>query len=967
MPYNDYICRTSDQDMEPFLKSTAEYLVTHFPDNLSDICIVLPNRRGGLFLRKYLAEVVGRVTWAPQIFSIEDFISTISGMQELDSISLIFEFYQVHLEIETVNPQSFEEFLKWAPQVLSDFNEIDRYQASTSSLFSTLTEARAIMLWNVDGKPLTDFEKRYLQFYQSLHTYYLKLTSRLITKNMGYQGLIFRKAAEGMAGLIPGLRWKHIIFVGFNALTTTEENIIYALKSNGLAIILWDADRYYLENPQQEAGDFLRSWFRKWSVTDPLWVFDHFAESPKIIDITGSPDLIGQVKYCGRLLNDLAAKGFANEKTAVVLLDEGLLIPLLNSIPDQIDSVNITAGMPLLQTPLADLFETMFKMHLNTLRFSVSNSVNNRNFYYKDVLKLLQNPYVQLLANLRLKANNISFSIAIEKIRTGNQVFLSMDDLIYVNAGNGDSLSFLEIFLTPWKSAFDATENCIAIIEYLRLTTENNIDLEYLFAFSGIFQQLANVLSAYELKLSLNVLYDLYRQVIATTTLPFYGEPMKGIQIMGMLETRTLDFDNLIILSCNDDLLPGGKSTNSYIPFDIKRSFGLPTYKQKDAVYAYHFYRLLQRAGHVWLLYNMQPGELGGGERSRFIRQIINELPRYSAFVELKESVIKPSRIKAEFPESMVIPKTGAVIDALVERAKHGFSASSLNAYRNCPLKFYYSEIQCIKEPDELTEEIDPAVLGSAIHEALYSLYKPHLNQIIDNQGYKLMISTLDQAVDSAFASKFKGSELVAGKNLLLVKVARMLIHRFLKVEADKQTELSSGRQALSVVMLEQYLERFIAVPFSGNDQFEVKIKGFIDRVDRLDGLWRIIDYKTGTTAPKQLKISEWERLQHDPDLNIAFQLLLYCYLLINNLEPLSVIQAGIFSLKTIATGFQPVSFPSPETGKSLINVDQIALDQFEKVLQTILREIFDLSLPFCQTQDRNICRTCPYINLCGR
>ena len=985
--------------MVPFLQQTAQYLVSEFKDDFGDLCIVLPNRRGGLFLRKYLAAEVGKVTWAPVIFSIEDFIAGISGLQEVENIHLLFELFEVHREIEGTKAQPFEEFLRWAPQLLSDFNELDRYMADAGELFSTLTEARAISLWNLDNQPLTEFEKNYLHFYQSLYSYYEKLTSRLLEKKQAYQGLNFRHAAENIETFKDSLPWRHILFAGFNALTKAEEQIFDTLHKHGKATILWDADHFYLDNKQQEAGDFLRDWLHRWPVKDQERIADDFATSEKKIDIIGSPDPLGQVKYCGTLLRELAMKGQANEKTAVVLLDESLLIPLINSIPGEVDALNITAGLPLKQTPLAGLFETVFKLHMNTTRFTHLATRAKGKYYYKDVLKLLQHPYMHLMANRLMAGNRFAFDEIVDKIREGHKVFLGIEDISFGKSGLfASGLNFVNTMLLPWEKPADVL-NCFRdMIENLRLSiitkpadaspksppgdadkvnvgssvlsgtahANSQLELEYLFAFSKIVYQLNNLVVVFQPDLKIPAFYQLYEQVVSATSLPFYGEPLKGVQLMGMLETRTLDFDNIVILSCNEDLLPSGKINTSFIPFDIKRNFGLPTYRHKDSVYAYHFYRLIQRARNIHILYNTEPDQLGGGDRSRFLRQIAQELPFYNPRIAIREMILASPPVKGEPYPVIEIQKTDDIATVLAEKAVKGFSATSLNAYRNCPLKFYYAEIAGIREPEDVDDTIDPAVLGNAVHEALHNLFKPYIGQPMTTGFLQEMEKISDTAIDKAFGKKFKGSDIAYGKNLLLVRVAKLMVQRFLAFEITRVEEMAQSGKHFSVEFLEQIVEHHINIRFDGHD-IPVRVKGFIDRVDKMEGVWKIIDYKTGNTEPKQVKVKEWDDLADNPDLNIGFQLLLYGYLLSNRFSSPISSSAGIISLRKINAGFTAVNAPDGESGKLSDILDSSTLARFEEVIREILQNVYDLSGPFKQTTDLKICERCPYINLCGR
>ena len=781
------------------------------------------------------------------------------------------------------------------------------------------------------------------------------------------------------------MTWGHVVFAGFNAITKAEEEIIHALKVAGKATLLFDADKYYVNNEKQEAGEFLRRWLLKWPEKEVLWLHDGFANGKKEITIIGSPDPVGQIKYCGSLLSNMAASGRANETTAVVLLDTGLLIPLLHSIPDEVKELNITAGMPLNQTPLASLFDTIFEMHARSERLTETSSGMYERFYYTDVLKLLQHPYLQLITISGDGDSSNVFSDISEKIRNGVQAFISYKDLA---ADQGDlfrvNLDFLEPAFRHWESPADAMYCFTRLIERIKTSIEegqrnvrqkrsavsNNFDmvvvLEFLYAFSKISHQLSNLLKRFPNKIKLLPFRDIFKQVTASTTLPFYGEPLKGIQLMGMLETRTLDFENLIILSCNDDLLPAGKINNSYIPFDIKWNFGLPTYRQKDAVYAYHFYRLIQRASNITIMYNTEPDQLGGGDQSRFIRQIIHELPRINKDITINEKILTTPILKNETFRKLEIRKEGTIIQLLKKKAEKGLSASSLNLYRNCQLKFYYAEIAGIREPEEITDVIDPAMMGSAVHEALHELYKPLLNNILTSELLQTLLPGSSRATTQALNKKLKGQNVSTGKNLLMLNVAKLLVDKLIKFDIEDIREQNYTGSSHYLAFLESYLESSVTINFQ-SEEIEVKLKGFIDRVDKVDGFWRIIDYKTGLADPRNIKITDWEDLADKPELNIGFQLLMYGLLLQSKLPREFRSDAGIISLRKIGSGFMAVSVPSDIPGQQNYSLDEQVIGNFKQVLTRIIADIYDIRVPFVQTQNIKVCETCPYVNLCCR
>jgi len=964
--------------MISFLEHTASYLVTRYGRELSDLCIVMPNRRAGLFLRKHLAKNLNKTIWSPAICSIEDFVASISGLQLLEPIHGLAELYEVHKELEGEKAQPFEEFMSWAPQLLSDFNDVDRYLVDARQLFEYLDEAKAIALWNPDLKPLTDFEKQYLRFYNSLYSYYQNLMSRLLNKKQATQGLLFRMAAEGIEQSAKELPWGKIVFAGFSAMTRAEEFIIHHLYRNGKADLLWDGDSYYLKDEEQEAGGFLRHWFRKWNIREPKWIFDDFLEGNKNIQVIGVANNVGQAKVCGEILSDLGKAGKLNERSAVVLPDGRLLLPLLNSLPDEVRDLNITMGLPLRYTPLAGLIESIFTLHLNVERFRKGKNGKNEKYYFRDVMNVLEHPYMKQTAQAIMKENYFAFEELVSSLKNGNRIFLSKEDVV----GPGKDLFsagfiFMEALFDSWTTPSGALHCLQKIIETIRdaclqpqdheTTGSFRLELEYLFVFSTIIRQLGLLIGTYDMVKTNATLFLLFRQLAESTSLPFYGEPLKGIQVMGMLETRVLDFDNLILLSCNEDLLPGSRQTHSFIPFDVRREFQMPTYRQSDSVYAYHFYRLLQRSQQTWLIYNTESGDLGGGEKSRFLKQIIHELPSYSPRISIQEHILNvPAGIDQAFP-AISVPKTSDVMQRLEERAQRGFSPTSLNAFRKCPLSFYFSEIAGISEPEKAEETIDPKILGQAVHLALKNLYQPLLNQTLSPAGLSMVKPEINGALDAAFIKVFSGPDIRYGKNLLLVGVARNMIHRFLASELDFLEELAVRGESLTIVDLERYLEISLEVEQEGKSRI-VRLKGIIDRLDLMGGELRIIDYKTGTVEPKQMAIGEWRDLLSKPDLGKAFQLLVYTFLLHskNQLQRFPV-RAGIISLKKIGNGFMGVKVPEIHEEEGGEGVGEKSLELFEVILKTLICSIFDSRQEFSQTADRKTCLYCPYINLCGR
>ena len=964
--------------MPKFLIKTAEYLYRQYGNAISDICIVLPNRRAGLYLKKHLADLIKKSIWAPFVFSIEDFMIRLSHLKVCDPTEVLFELYEVHKILEGEKAQEFDEFIHWGQQLIGDFNEIDSYLVNSAELFAFLNEAKALTLWNLENTPLTDFEKQYLHFFNSLNHYHELLTSRLLASGQAYPGLLFRKTSEMIPSLVADLEWKKVVFAGFNAMTKSEEILIDALVESGKGEILWDADAYYLEDDKQEAGYFLRNWRKKWKNIPFQWMGEDFKNSSKTIRITGVPLHVGQTKFCGELLSEIDSDGTQAENTAVVMMDEQLLVPLLNSLPENVNELNITMGLPLRQTPLFDLLDTIFRMHVNIQRFSLSARTNTGNFYFRDVLKILQHPYMSGIARTLTVGSPFSLEDLIHSIKNGNMVFLGKKELYQSSAGLfSQNLSFIDPLFEPWNNINEALRNLKQFIGSLHdglirqkkgtETRTGQLELEFLFAFSKIIFKLSALSEKYNSIKNIQTLYNLFKQIAGFTSLPFYGEPLKGIQIMGMLETRTLDFDKLILLSANEDLLPAGKTTQSFIPFDIRRHFQLPTYKTKYSIFAYHFYRLLQRASTIHLLYNTEADELGGGEKSRFIKQILHELTTYNPSIKIEEDILVTTPPIGEMQPIIQIPKTGDVYDKLMNKAVSGISPTALNNWVQCSLKFYFKDLLGLEEPREIKDTIDAQILGLAVHKALEILFAPYKNSKLEKVALESMIKNHEAAVDQAFRKKYQGFDVSFGKNHLLVKVGKIMVRRYLYYELKNMEILATQGLDLILYNLEQYIERKIEIP-NQKGSLNIKLKGFIDRINRVGEDWQIIDYKSGKVSAKDLVLEDWQLLQSDPEFSKILQLLTYVYLFNHNFrEDQGRIMTGIISLRKINEGFMQVILPEKEQNKGKGNITGEDILTFEKVLIEILESIFDPYVPFQQTEDNSRCEYCDFIDLCGR
>ncbi|WP_299249025.1 PD-(D/E)XK nuclease family protein [uncultured Lacinutrix sp.] len=900
-------------------------------ENLSTLTFILPSKRAGVFLRQELSTVVNKTIFSPTIISIEEFVEELARLKSITNTELLFEFYNSYLALTPKKEQEpFESFSKWAQILLQDFNEIDRYLIPQDKIFDYLGAIKELDHWSLEDNK-TDVVKNYLKFWDKLKLYYKHYTKALISKKTGYQGLIYREAVENINDYCLTNTQKHI-FLGFNALNTAEETIIQTLLKSELAEVFWDIDEVFIENPIHDAGLFTRSHKRNWKYFEknPFnWITGHYSES-KNIEILGVPKNIGQAKTIGSILKIIETKNPKLKSTAVVLGDENLLIPVLNSIPKTIDKLNITMGFPLSSIPLASLFEQLFAIHKKA----------SDKYYYKDIISLLSHQFIRPLFTNE-ETNNAS--ILIEIIKKNNLVYLSLADLKTYNNGNSE---ILELLFSNWKNnANQSINNCFEIInkikEHLVLKKEENlISLEYLYRFNKLFNELFRLNESYKHINDISALFSIYKELLSSETLDFQGEPLEGLQVMGMLESRVLDFETVIISSVNEGVLPSGKSNNSFIPFDVKIENVLPTYKEKDAVYTYHFYRLLQRAKNVYILYNTEADVLTGGEKSRFINQLELE-----GIHDFNHKIMTP-QVPTFNVELKEIIKTEAIIDQLKEIAKQGFSPSSLTNYTRNPLDFYYQKLLGIKDLEDVEETVAANTMGTVVHDSLEALYLPFIGIELKVEDIKSMKPKIDSNITKFFQKAYADGDMTKGKNLIVFEIAKRYVLNFLNLEIE---DLKAGN-TIKIIALESRTEIPLNIPELG---FEVKLKGTVDRVDEYNGITRIIDYKTGKVDSGQVAIVDWEDMNSDyKKFSKSFQILAYAYMM-NAIKPLDFpIEAGIISFKNLSAGFLKFTKREQQRGGNKETlITQETLDFYFEELKKLIIEICNPDVNFIEKE----------------
>jgi hypothetical protein len=611
------------------------------------------------------------------------------------------------------------------------------------------------------------------------------------------------------------------------------------------------------------------------------------------------------------------------DKVAIVLGEENVLVPLLYSLPASVGALNITMGYSSKNNPAQILIAKLFKMHTNALSRNAKSYV----LYYKDVLDILTHPLVEPYAQT---------SALVKIINQNNYTFITHQKVMELNPEPTD------LFLLLFKKWEQGSIAVLETISELLLTIKNNLSNDneeekitkaFVFAIFKVINKLINYYSQHSHIDKIDTLHAIYKQVIDLAEVSFEGEPLNGLQIMGVLESRVLDFDTVIVTSMNEGKFPAGKSQNSFIPYDVKRELGLPTFKEKDAIYTYHFYHLLQRAKNVYLLYNTESDGLDAGEKSRFITQLeVEKQANHNLTHEIYNAVLPEKAY-----EPMVIEKSEAVMDRLKEIAAVGFSPSALTSYIRNPIQFYFQKILRIREVDEVEENIALNTLGTIIHETLRVLYEPFVGKFISEADIVNCFKLIDAEVLTQFKAVYKEGEIKKGRNLLAFEVAKRNVHNFLKVELEG---IKAG-DAIKIIALEKTYERVLTDP---SLPFPVLIKGNVDRIEERNGNIRIIDYKTGKVEKASVTLKTWRGLTEDIKNDKIIQVLAYAFMY-ETLAESKPIEAGIISFKNLKSGFLPFNFKEDRDSEMII--DEIIMANYKVQIVTLLQEILDKNIPF--------------------
>ena len=917
--------------MIPFLEKIAKRLLKKYPKNMDKIAVVLPSKRSVVFLKNYLSKKITKPIFLPEFFSIEEFIENISGLRVIDNVSLQFYLYNSYLKVSNSNSDKFLDFLNWSNIMLQDFNDIDTNMVDAKSLFTNIKNVKELENWEVNqwslsNENLTKNQIDYIEFFNSLFYIYENFKSSLSEYNYAFQGMANLAAAKKIADL--KIEWERVWFVGLNALTKSQHLIIDDLKQRNIARVFWDADKYYFDNEEHEASFFLKEQRDKWKEIDFEGIGDYLSKPKEKFQIISCPQNIAQAQALSLVLSNLDAEDLLNSKTAIILADEGLLLPVLKNIPEKVGDLNITMGTQFKKTPFFSFISSFLNL--------VINSVKNKNegCYYKDLFLFLEDPYFKKISS-SIKINNLK-----KFVFENNLIFITYDQIMQFLSKEKFKGFFK--FSSDTQIVLEKIKSLSSLIKKSSIENNNKLDIEISITFDKSIEVVERLLNDFPFATNIKTLSALIEKVISNEIIPFKGEPLQGLQLMGILESRALDFKNVIILGVNEGILPKGKESNSLIPFDLKKYYKIPTYSERDAIFSYHFYRILQRAKNVTLIYNSSINDFGVGEKSRFITQLISEYKSST----IEEYVFHDNNFKIQDKELNIISNLN-FDNEINHWGKKGVSPTSLNMYKKCSLEFYFSYLLNIKEGNQIDEFADSGLMGSAVHFAMQKFYKENTLQLSNFHNSKKRIQNL---LEDFYKDSLSSKNYNKGKNYLSLKVAESLVFDAISYEE----KLIRDGNKIQILYKEKQFEYNFPI-----DNFNFKLIGNIDRIDLFNDELRIIDYKTGkTTTKNELEFSDWSEIIENPKKDKLFQLLMYTYLFLkNNNEYLNKdIITGIYFLRKIHKGLTTIQ------KKDGLILDDVFISEFENQLKILFRRI--INDDFKENEDDKLCQFCNHLEI---
>ena len=957
--------------METFLKQVAHDLYNKTEGNFTKVAIVFPNKRASLFFNEYLAQESDRPIWSPTYVSISELFRQSSDLSIADPIKLVCDLYKV-FQKATGSKETLDDFYFWGEMLIADFDDADKNMADTHALFSNLKDLNELMdnydfleegqkealsqfFHNFSINQVTELKQRFISMWNVLGDIYTEYKALLESQSIAYEGMLYRQVIEQLD--VEALPYNKYIFVGFNVLNKVEHTLFKKLNEAGKAMFYWDYDTFYLNKTPHEAGEFIRRNLRDFPSELPASFFDNLNQ-PKEVTFIESPTENGQVRYLPQWIRENLTS--QEKETAVVLCNEALLQPVLHALPDNVKHINITMGFPLSQTPAYSFVNALMELHTS------GYNPNNGRYLFAEVISVLKHPYTRQL------------SPEAEKL----EQTLTRDNRFYPLPSELKQDNVLELLFTPRRNNLDlcsmlseALKEVAVIYQQQAASHSDAFDQLYresLFKTYTLVNRFHTLIESKELNVQAGTFQRLLTRVMSSSSIPFHGEPAIGMQVMGVLETRNLDFRHLIMLSVNEGQLPKAGGDSSFIPYNLRKAFGMTTIDHKIAVYAYYFYRLMQRAEKVTLVYNTATDGINRGELSRFMLQFL---------IEWGYPVLRKQLEAAQSPQSsapIIIEKTPDVMERMKSvfdfrsNPKALISPSALNCYLDCPLKFYYKYVALLSAPDEVTADIDSAKFGSIFHYAAEHIYKDLTahGKLISRENLETLLKDevrLQTYVDNGFKELFfnlppneqpeyNGIQLI--NSAVIVKYIQQLLRNDLRYAP------------FTFVGSEQRIFENIEICTSTGD-IQSRIGGIIDRIDSKGESLRIVDYKTGGDADTPANVQSLF-IPDKKRSNYVFQTFLYASIVCKKLREKNdsrlVAPALLYIHRAASENYSPV-IQMGEPRKPKEPVDNFAQYEgdFRENLKTLLEDIFNPDISFTQTEIEDKCVYCDFRALCKK
>ena len=957
--------------METFLKQVAHDLYNKTEGNFTKVAIVFPNKRASLFFNEYLAQESDRPIWSPTYVSISELFRQSSDLSIADPIKLVCDLYKV-FQKATGSKETLDDFYFWGEMLIADFDDADKNMADTRALFSNLKDLNELMdnydfleegqkealsqfFHNFSINQVTELKQRFISMWNVLGDIYTEYKALLESQSIAYEGMLYRQVIEQLD--VEALPYNKYIFVGFNVLNKVEHTLFKKLNEAGKAMFYWDYDTFYLNKTPHEAGEFIRRNLRDFPSELPASFFDNLNQ-PKEVTFIESPTENGQVRYLPQWIRENLTS--QEKETAVVLCNEALLQPVLHALPDNVKHINITMGFPLSQTPAYSFVNALMELHTS------GYNPNNGRYLFAEVISVLKHPYTRQL------------SPEAEKL----EQTLTRDNRFYPLPSELKQDNVLELLFTPRRNNLDlcsmlseALKEVAVIYQQQAASHSDAFDQLYresLFKTYTLVNRFHTLIESKELNVQAGTFQRLLTRVMSSSSIPFHGEPAIGMQVMGVLETRNLDFRHLIMLSVNEGQLPKAGGDSSFIPYNLRKAFGMTTIDHKIAVYAYYFYRLMQRAEKVTLVYNTATDGINRGELSRFMLQFL---------IEWGYPVLRKQLEAAQSPQDstpIIIEKTPDVMERMKSvfdirnNPKALISPSALNCYLDCPLKFYYKYVALLSAPDEVTADIDSAKFGSIFHYAAEHIYK-------------------DLTAHGKLISKENLETLLKDEVRLQTYVDNGFKELFFNLPQNEQPEYN-GIQLINSAVIVKYIQqllrndlRYAPFTFVGSEQrifenieiytptgdIQSRIGGIIDRIDSKGESLRIVDYKTGGDADTPANVQSLF-IPDKKRSNYVFQTFLYASIVCKKLREKNdsrlVAPALLYIHRAASENYSPV-IQMGEPRKPKEPVDNFAQYEgdFRENLKTLLEDIFNPDISFTQTEIEDKCAYCDFRALCKK